>query len=97
DVAANLAGVEMAEALRKNKLRLAQLEKNFQVSRYVPEVANLEEGLSMEQLTSRYGPINSPQFGAYLESLRRQIRQLPGFQTTGNQNRPAPARSGNAR
>ncbi|NIL98362.1 MAG: hypothetical protein GTO53_10785, partial [Planctomycetales bacterium] len=31
DVAANLAGVEMAEALQNNKLNLAQLEKNFQV------------------------------------------------------------------
>ncbi|MDH3716548.1 MAG: M12 family metallo-peptidase [Planctomycetota bacterium] len=86
DVAADLAGVELATALLKDKVSLKQLRKDFHVSRYVLDVTSLEEGLSLDQLTSRYGAITSPQFQTHLESLRRQIRLLPGYQATANGN-----------
>lgn len=78
DMAANRAGIVFAEKLLDGTITLEQLEDDFRVERYLPEITDLEEGLQAAQLATKWQ--NEPAgLEAELSRIERRILQLPVY------------------
>jgi len=76
DLNADLSGVALATRLKKGKLSLERLEKQYHVADYLPDHARLREGLSAAQFARDYGDVNDRRFRVELERLRKGIAAL---------------------
>jgi hypothetical protein len=80
DLAADLAGIEFAAAVKKDPARIAGFATGFAVTDHVPEVKALAEGLSAEKFKKDYGDLTDPRFTLTLDDLRTKVKALPAYQ-----------------
>ncbi|MCH8922880.1 MAG: hypothetical protein IIA67_06995 [Planctomycetes bacterium] len=79
DLAADLAGIELATQLRAGKISLKQLSEQFIVGNYLPPIDDLPEGLTAKMFAERYGSTTDKRFTAEMDKLRRRIAELPAY------------------
>lgn len=79
DLAANMAGLELAQRLRNSELDLDTLANKFTVSRFLPEVNDLPEGLTWKEFASTYGSSTDDRFDRLQSKIRERISALPGY------------------
>ncbi len=79
DLAADLAGIELASRLLARPERLAGLEKQFRVADHCLPPRGLKEGLSRKEFEEQFGSLGDARFRKALEELRRRVRARPGF------------------
>jgi hypothetical protein len=79
DLAADLAGIELATRLLARPALLATIEKDFRVANYCPAPKGLEEGIGLAAFEKRYGSSSDARFKKALEALRKQVKDLPGY------------------
>lgn len=84
DLAADLAGVELAKELTRERGRAVALQRLLaepdQFQRFVPVLGELPEGLSAAQLKQRYGDTSGPGFTQMVSEIESSIRAQPGYQ-----------------
>jgi hypothetical protein len=78
DLAADLAGIALAEKVLAERILLTDLAVGFRVSDFVPEVADLPEGLTWDDFTDRFGSIGSDAYRDLRARILDRIGQLPG-------------------
>ncbi|MCE9545204.1 MAG: matrixin family metalloprotease [Planctomycetia bacterium] len=79
DLAVDLAGIRFAQALASGDVQPAQLASTFSVSRFVPNVDDLEAAMTEQAFATRFGSVYDPRFRAELEKLKTRINSLPGY------------------
>jgi hypothetical protein len=79
DLAADLAGIELATRLLARPARLEALAKRFRVRDYCLAPRGLDEGLARKTFESRYGSLSDQRFQKALTELRKKVQALPGF------------------
>ena len=77
DMAANRAGMVFAEQLLAKKISLEEIAANFQVAAYMPQIADLEEGLRLHDLQARLEGNGERSINAGLDRIERLVLALP--------------------
>ncbi|HVX15449.1 MAG TPA: M12 family metallo-peptidase [Pirellulales bacterium] len=76
DWAADLAGIALADRVAKRSITLDGIVGRFQAADYLPDTTGLEEGLSWEDFTQRYGSTSDRRFRTVDADIRRRIKRL---------------------
>lgn len=84
DMAANRAGIVFAGSLLNKRVSLRMIEDGFTVSAYMPDVAELPEGLTATQLLAEYGPQNDDRFQRELKRIDERLLQLPTYRNANS-------------
>lgn len=79
DVAADLAGIELANAVAADPKRVAAMARQFVVADYVPDVAPFAEGLTEKALKAKYGGTEDAKFKAELDAVRKAVQAVPAY------------------
>lgn len=79
DLAADLAGVAFASAVRQSPGKLHTLRRTFAVEDYVPDVAGLREGLSAKRFEDDFGSSTDPRFENAMAEVRARVEGLPVY------------------
>ncbi len=79
DLAADKAGIALAEHVVAGKLDFQVLGRDFSVADYVPKVADLPEGMTTMQFIDQYGGQGDDRFEAMLERIETRIAELPPY------------------
>ena len=82
DLAADLAGIAMADYVKNSDARLAELARSFTIAKFVPRVTGLREGLSFAEFQETYGSTSDPRFLKDVELVRTSVKQLPVYAAT---------------
>jgi hypothetical protein len=82
DLAADYAGVAFAVRLRDGKTSL-EVAARFRVADFVPELGDLDDGLTEAQFKRKFGGFDDDRFAAEVKKIRERIRALPGHRTEG--------------
>jgi hypothetical protein len=89
DLAADDAGIAFASHLLAHPGRLADVAESFRGESFLPAVGDLEEGLSMQALTKKYGEPGGEQFRAACRALRLRMNEQAVYKTWTSQNQKA--------
>ena len=83
DLAADYAGIEFALALLSDSetapQRLRLLAEQFRGDDYLDKNADLEEGISLDRFTQKYGNARDPRFLEKTKAIRERVRKAPGL------------------
>ena len=79
DLAADLAGIALADYLRGSEGHLRELAASFHLEEFVPSVKDLGDGLPVAEFKARYGSTSDPRFLAELEKVRARVKKLPVY------------------
>jgi len=79
DMAANRAGIVLAERLLAKELSLADLASRFHVDDYLPTLVGLEEGLTAGDLQKSYGGAEQTTVAEQLEQIEQRVLSLPVY------------------
>lgn len=79
DLAADLAGIELAMTVTKEPKRLADLSKAFVAEDYLPDIAPFPEGLTEAVFKKKYGGTDDARFKAELDGVRKAVQAVPAF------------------
>ncbi len=79
DLAADKAGVLLAERIASGKRSLDQLAMGFRSADYVPVVDEFPEGLSTRQFMDQFGGMQDDRYQAMILRIDMAIYNLPGF------------------
>jgi hypothetical protein len=80
DLAADLAGIELAAAVAKEPKRIAGYAKGgFSADDHVPDVKGFAEGLSAERFKKDYGGADDPRLKKAVDEVRAAVKGLPGY------------------
>ena len=82
DLAADLAGIALADHVRGSDDHLRELAESFAIDRYMPTLEGLREGLSMAQFQESYGSTGDHRFLLEVDRVRARVRRLPAYQET---------------
>lgn len=81
DLAADIAGVELATRVVTSKIRLEHLAKDFKIDDFLIKPIGLPEGLSSAEFLRKYGTVSGTVYRQEESRLRTRILSLPGFHT----------------
>jgi hypothetical protein len=79
DLNADLAGVAFASRLKKDDLSFKTLAARFAVNDYLPDAADLREGLTEKMFARDYGGLDDPRFKTEVAGIRKRIDALVGY------------------
>lgn len=85
DLAADYAGVRLADGLRRDLVSLRDLERDFKLADFVPPLACFPEGITATQLQTEYGGLTGWPFSQMLDRIEATIEETPGW-TRSRQN-----------
>ena len=77
DLVANRAGIEFAKRVSTGKISLEDLNQNFAVADYLPEVDDLDEGIEMQDFRARFGKVGDEAFQAEMSRIEQRVLDLP--------------------
>jgi hypothetical protein len=80
DLAADLAGIELATAVTARGDTLDTIRQSFRTTDYVPTIDDLPDGLSKEKFKSAYGDTSDPRFNTQYDSLKKRVKSLAVYQ-----------------
>lgn len=91
DLAADNAGICFARTLlnpgRDVQRTLANIAANFRGDAHMPQMNDLEDGVSWGELTRKYGDLNDPRFTQACQSVRDRVEKLPLFKNLSREPR----------
>lgn len=79
DLAADLAGVQFANALVAGQIPLVRVETTFVVNDFLPDPAGLKEGIAFSDFAESYGAPPDARFLEECSRLMKRIRALPPY------------------
>lgn len=79
DLAADLAGIELASRLLARPASLAEVEKGWRVADHCPSPKGLEEGIARKEFEKRFGATDDARFVKELEAVRKRVKELPAY------------------
>lgn len=79
DLAADFAGIEFAQAVKRDGRLLGRLRDSFTVERYMPAITGLREGLTAEKVQEEFGYADDPRFRAAVEDVRKRVKELEAY------------------
>jgi hypothetical protein len=79
DLAANLAGIELATSVTADPKKLADIAKRFVADDYLPDVSSFAEGLTEAAFKKKYGSPTDDRFKAALDDVRKAVKAAPAF------------------
>jgi hypothetical protein len=79
DLAADLAGIELASRVLDRPALLAGLAKGFSTKDHCPAPKGLEEGIKRKDFVKRFGGTDDERFTKELEALRKKVKDLPAY------------------
>jgi hypothetical protein len=79
DLAADLAGIELAKRLQAEPKLLEKWQNEFRTSDYMPTIRGLREGLSEVKFKQDFGSTDDPRYKASVAAIRQSIAELPGW------------------
>jgi len=79
DLAADIAGVELAMQVLSSKIRLEHLSKEFRIEDFLIKPTGLPEGLSSAEFLRKYGTVSGSVYRQEESRLRTRILSLRGF------------------
>ena len=85
DLAADKAGIAMASKLLAGELSLQQIAQNFRGADFVPNVADLPEGMSTMQFIDQYGGATDQRYLDVVKEIEEAIFKLPPYVPAGRQ------------
>lgn len=77
DLAADLAGIELAAVVTKEPKRLADLAKKFSPDDAVPDVTKFDEGITEAAFKKKYGSTDDGKFKAAMDEVRSAVQGMP--------------------
>lgn len=77
DLAADLAGIELAAVVSKEPKRIAEMAKGFAPDDAVPDVTKFEEKLTEAAFKKKYGGTDDDKFKAALGEVRTAVQGMP--------------------
>ncbi len=77
DIAADFAGIELANAATADPKRIAAMAKQFVVADYAPDVTPFAEGLTEKAFKTKYGGTDDARFKAELDAVRKAVHAVP--------------------
>lgn len=77
DLAADLAGIELANVVSKEPKRLADIAKKFAPDDAVPDVTKFDEGITEAAFKKKYGSTDDGKFKAALDEVRTAVQGMP--------------------
>jgi len=82
DLAADLAGIALAEYVNDSEERLREVAQSFTVAKFMPGIEGLREGLSFVDFQQAYGSTSDPRFLQEVDQVRQRVKKLPIYATT---------------
>ena len=79
DLAADIAGVELAVQVLSSKIALKHLSKDFRIDDFLIKPTGLPEGLSSAEFLRKFGTVSGAVYRQEESRLRTRILSLPGF------------------
>jgi hypothetical protein len=79
DIAADRAGVQFAEGVLDNRLKLSTLAQAYSVNTFMPAIDNLPEGLTAIEIASQFGTQKDSRFLKQLHAIDQRIQMLPPY------------------
>jgi hypothetical protein len=79
DLAADLAGIELASRVLDRPALLADVAKGFAVKDHCPAPKGLEEGIKRKDFEKRFGSTDDERFVKELEALRKKVKGMPAY------------------
>jgi hypothetical protein len=79
DLAADEAGIRLAEQLKQNPARLKLLANDGDLSQLLPPLKDFPEGWSVAEIEKRFGGLSDPRFLAELGRIREQVQKKTGL------------------
>ncbi len=79
DLAADKAGIAMAQRILDGKLDMQTIAERFTTSDYLPNVADLPEGMTTMQFIDQYGGQNDERFQRMMASINAKVAALPAY------------------
>jgi hypothetical protein len=79
DLAADYAGVEFYNRLKKDPALLDKVRDKFAVADYVPDLAGLKDGLTKAQVEEAFGSAADERFKKAVADLRDRIATCPAY------------------
>jgi len=95
DIAADFAGIALAEHVRNAPSMLRELGDSFQLAAFMPIVKGLPEGLSQEEFRREFGSTSDPRFLDEVALVRTRVKQLPVYSQSheGSDRQPPPEKT----
>jgi len=81
DLAADLAGTTFGSHVLEKKIPLPTLAVGFTVKDFLPEPADLREGIPWQEFREKYGSAADDRFYQQKKVVRQRILALPGYKT----------------
>jgi len=79
DLAADLAGVAFALHVGAGRLTLPDLARSFTVDDFLPQCADLPEGIPWEEFSAKYMQADGAAFEKQRTVIRRRVESLPAY------------------
>ena len=79
DLAADFAGIELANVTTADPKRIAAMAKQFLVNDFVPDIAAFPEGLTEKAFKAKYGGTDDAKFKAELDAVRKAVQAVPAY------------------
>lgn len=80
DMAANLSGIDFARVTKRNPELLEQWWNQADVTKFVPSIEGLRDGLTRERFQQDYGSLTDARFTRALNEVRERVRALPLYE-----------------
>ncbi len=78
-VAADVAGADFAEAIKKNPELIGKLKQDFDAADYLPSLVGLRDGLSEERFEQDFGDNSDPRFVKVIDDIKARVAKLPAY------------------
>lgn len=79
DLAADLGGIELANAVTKEPKLIAGIAKQFVSEDYMPDIAPFAEGLNEAAFKKKYGGTDDPRYKAAMDEVRAAVQKVPAY------------------
>lgn len=94
DIAADLAGIALAEFIKTSDEKLPEVARDFSFARYMPPIDGLRDGMTQEEFVAEYGSTSDPRFKEAMEEVRRRVKELPIHSAKAANSQPAAQANG---
>jgi hypothetical protein len=81
DLAADEAGLRLAELVLQDPRRLETLADKGDLAGMLPTLKDLPDGWSVPEIEKKFGGLEDPRFRAELTKIRELVRKQPGIQS----------------
>jgi hypothetical protein len=79
DLSADMAGITFASQVRDGKIPLNKLADSFNIRDFMPDIKDLNEGISWKDFIEDYGSLSDNRYQKIHGEIQKRIQSLPGY------------------